>query len=81
MPILEEGIQRENEQPEAGCVGQVCCARVISPLRQHGLSIELQRRNKAERRSRERCKRTLEAGNEYGSKAKLVILRSCRRCP
>lgn len=33
------------------------------------------------RRSREWCQRTLEAGNEYGSKAKLVILRSCRRCP
>lgn len=32
-------------------------------------------------RSRDRSRRTLEAGNEYGSKAKLVILLSCRRCP
>lgn len=62
-------------------MGQICRARVISPLRQHGLSIELRRRDKVKYRSRERCERTLEAGNEYGSKAKLVILRSCRRCP
>ena len=39
-------MHRENKQPDAGCVDQTWRARVISPLRQHGLTLELWRQGK-----------------------------------